>query len=70
MPLYEFVCDECGSQFEELVRSASAVGEVICPNCQSQRVNKMISTFASKIAGGSSFSVNSSAAASCSTGSV
>ena len=55
MPLFEFVCDECGQNFEELVRSANAIDEVICPGCQSEQVMKKLSTFASKISGGSSF---------------
>lgn len=68
MPIFEFVCTECGWPFEELVRSASVVSEVVCPACNSQNVTKKISTFASKIAGGSSFSFNSAPASSCSTG--
>lgn len=71
MPIFEFVCTECGKAFEELVRSASAVGEVVCPACQSQKIEKKISLFASKVsggAGGSSFSLSSGAA--CSTGST
>lgn len=69
MPIFEFVCAECGWPFEELVRSASAVSEVVCPACNSQHVKKKISTFASKVAGGgSSFSFNSAPASSCSTG--
>lgn len=70
MPIFEFVCSECGNPFEELVRSASAVSEVVCPSCGSQQVKKQISTFASKVSGGSAFSLSSPAASSCSTGSV
>ena len=47
MPIFEFVCQECGSPFEELVRSATAVDEVACPFCESEQVAKQISTFAS-----------------------
>jgi putative FmdB family regulatory protein len=68
MPIFEFVCAECGWPFEELVRSASAVDGVVCPACNSANVKKQISTFASKIAGGSSFSFNSAPASNCSTG--
>jgi len=68
MPMFEFVCAECGKPFEELVRSASAVNEVVCPACHSANVKKKISTFASKVAGGSSFSFNSAPASSCGTG--
>jgi putative FmdB family regulatory protein len=69
MPIFEFVCQECGAPFEELVRSATAVDEVECPNCYSDRVAKQISTFASKI-NGSSSSFSSAPAASCNTGSL
>ncbi len=69
MPIFEFVCQECGSPFEELVRSASATEEVTCPFCESDQVAKQISTFASKINGASS-SFSSAASASCNTGSL
>ena len=35
MPLYEYVCDECNTQFEVL-RSASDTEEVTCPECDAQ----------------------------------
>jgi len=66
MPLFEFVCSDCHRPFEELVRSASAISEVTCPKCGSSQVNKKISTFASRVSGGS-FSLGASSAASCST---
>lgn len=70
MPIFEFICNECGNPFEELVRSANAIDEVICPECHSQKVTKRISTFASRISGGGSSFPSYSSAASCSTGSV
>lgn len=69
MPLFEFVCSDCGQPFEELVRSSSAVDEVSCPVCGSKEIKKKISTFASKISAGGGFSLGASAA-SCSTGST
>jgi putative FmdB family regulatory protein len=70
MPIYEFVCADCGHPFEQLVLSASKVNEVTCPTCASQNVTKKISTFASKLSGGSSFSFAGSSSSSCNTGSV
>ena len=70
MPLFEFVCTACQGDFEELVRSASATDEVNCPKCGSPKVQKKISTFASKINGGSSFAFSSAPVSSCSTGST
>lgn len=69
MPIFEFVCTECGRPFEELVRSTGVIEAVICPLCGSSDVKKQISTFAARIAGGD-FKNNfaSSPAASCSTG--
>ncbi|MCJ7535795.1 MAG: zinc ribbon domain-containing protein [Anaerolineales bacterium] len=69
MPIFEFVCQDCGTPFEELVRSANSVGEVSCPFCESSQVAKQISTFASRVNGtGSSYS--SAPAASCNSGSL
>lgn len=69
MPIFEFVCTDCGEPFEELLRSASAIHEVNCPACGSPQIKKKISSFASKISGGNSFSLGA-AASSCSTGST
>jgi putative FmdB family regulatory protein len=70
MPLFEFVCIDCGRPFEELVLSTSKINEVICPICQSKNITKKISTFASRLSGGSNYSFGSTSSASCSTGSV
>lgn len=45
MPLFEFHCAKCESDFEELLPSAEAATDVVCPTCQSQRVAKKFSTF-------------------------
>jgi putative FmdB family regulatory protein len=69
MPIYEFMCSECKKPFEELVFSSSSTDKVDCPACGSKQVKRKMSTFSSKISGGSSLSLNSSSAA-CSPGSV
>ena len=43
MPIYEYVCMECESHFEELVRGDEAVA---CPDCSATNVAKQFSTFA------------------------
>ena len=69
MPLFEFVCETCKDDFEELVLGSSAIDTVTCPACGGQQVKKKLSTFASRVAGGSSsFSLGASSAASCSPG--
>ena len=56
MPLYEFDCSKCGTEFEELVMSSKpeAMAEVICPACGSHKVKKKVSAFAASVKGGSS----------------
>lgn len=61
MPIFEFMCTDCNEPFEELVRSANAIEGVDCPSCGSTHVKKMISTFASKVAGSGTSSYTSSA---------
>jgi putative FmdB family regulatory protein len=71
MPIFEFVCAECSQPFEELVLNTSKVSEVTCPACQSRNVTKKISTFASRLSGGSSAAFSSNySISSCSSGSV
>jgi putative FmdB family regulatory protein len=70
MPIFEFMCERCGTHFEELVRSSSSIEGVICPACDSAEVSKQISTFASKISGSSSSSRWSAPVSNCSTGSL
>jgi putative FmdB family regulatory protein len=41
MPIYEFLCQDCGFQFEKLVLGSREVPE--CPVCHKTRVVKMMS---------------------------
>ena len=34
MPIYEFLCLVCGSQFQSLVMGAKEEEELVCPQCQ------------------------------------
>ena len=43
MPIYEYACQDCGHDFEKLVRS-DTVPE--CPHCRSKRLDKQLSVFA------------------------
>ncbi|MDP9341023.1 MAG: zinc ribbon domain-containing protein [Actinomycetota bacterium] len=42
MPIYEYRCAECGTQFERLQNVAGAV-QPACPRCGSGQVAKLIS---------------------------
>jgi putative FmdB family regulatory protein len=44
MPVYEFLCQDCEKEFEELVLRHDEV--IRCPKCGSQRATKLLSSFA------------------------
>jgi len=46
MPLYEYKCESCGKTFEKLRRMQDADSELECPECDSRRVQRTFSTFA------------------------
>ncbi len=46
MPIYEFECQECGNEFEALVRLNEEY-RVVCPRCQAANLKKKISRTAS-----------------------
>jgi len=46
MPIYEYRCQTCGRQFEKIRRMADADKELECPDCQSKRVERTVSAFA------------------------
>ncbi len=43
MPIYEYVCEDCGSKFERLVRNGD---KVACPTCGEDHLKPQLSTFA------------------------
>ncbi len=43
MPIYEYRCDECGREFEALVRGERTPQ---CPGCASARLSRKLSVFA------------------------
>jgi len=51
MPIYEYACQGCNHRFEELVSSSGGT-LVACPECSSQEVEKLFSTFAAHGIGG------------------
>lgn len=51
MPLFEYRCDDCGSQFEKLVRRAADAEDVRCPQCGEAHVTTQLSTFAAHAGG-------------------
>jgi putative FmdB family regulatory protein len=50
MPIYDYLCEDCGARFEKLVlRPETDV--VTCPSCGKDRVTQQISLFLSPVPG-------------------
>lgn len=54
MPLYGFVCQECGEEFEELILGGSNTDDVRCPKCNAKNVERQLSLVAAMSRSGSS----------------
>ena len=61
MPLFEYLCPDCGSEFERIVPTHKT--PVVCEKCQSSRVEKKLSVFA--VAGGESENSTDSGCGTC-----
>lgn len=48
MPVYEYVCESCGHEFEELTLSMADADGQRCPACSSDRVTRKLSVFAAR----------------------
>jgi putative FmdB family regulatory protein len=61
MPLFEYLCQDCGRGFEKIVPRHDSPAD--CPHCNSERVEKQLSVFA--VAGSSSSSESMSEGTGC-----
>lgn len=52
MPIYEYICLECGHEFEKLVRNSTESNDIQCPECKSSQLEDKVSGFASVSAAG------------------
>lgn len=62
MPIYEYACHQCGSEFEALVRSST---QPECPQCHSTELEKKLSVFATATSGSEAMSASASPCGSC-----
>ncbi|MCS7027080.1 MAG: zinc ribbon domain-containing protein [Bryobacteraceae bacterium] len=46
MPIFEYVCEDCGIKFEKLIRRTAEANDLHCPTCSSDRLTQQLSTFA------------------------
>jgi putative FmdB family regulatory protein len=45
MPIYEYICKDCGERFETLRAMKDADAPMACQNCNSQHTSRMLSVF-------------------------
>ena len=64
MPIYSYVCKDCGEKFDLLIGISSEKTELKCEKCGSKNVSKTLSSFSV----GNSDSKFSSSGPSCPTG--
>jgi|Deesub1362B_J571_1020462.scaffolds.fasta_scaffold01736_7 putative FmdB family regulatory protein len=65
MPIYEFECQACHEEFEELVMGGNA--SIHCPSCGSERVKKLMSAAAFKCNGNFVSTTSSGGCSGCSS---
>jgi putative FmdB family regulatory protein len=51
MPIYEYLCQDCGAKFEKLVRRAADAAATECPSCGQKHLKQEYSTFAAHATG-------------------
>ena len=64
MPIYTYVCKDCGEKFDLLIGVTSEKTELKCKKCNSRKIDKILSSFSV----GSSKGKPSSSGPSCPTG--
>ena len=47
MPIYEYRCNDCGDEFPRLQKISATTEGVTCTKCESDNVERLLSTFAS-----------------------
>jgi len=52
MPIYEYLCDDCGEHYERIVMNGNT--KVTCPKCESSKKTIQLSVFAAPANGGKS----------------
>jgi putative FmdB family regulatory protein len=45
MPIYEYLCQDCGTKFEKLVRRSADAPKTECPSCGQKHLKQEYSTF-------------------------
>ena len=45
MPIYEYKCNRCGKEFEQLVFSSDREDDIACPSCGRKDTSRVLSSF-------------------------
>jgi len=53
MPIYEYRCKDCGNRFSRLQKIGASADGVKCPKCEGEKVERLLSSFASTSGGDS-----------------
>jgi len=67
MPIFEYLCDDCGNQFEKLVRRSEEADRTECPSCGRDHVTTRISSFAARTNGAAKETLPSCPSGMCAT---
>ncbi|WP_022855348.1 FmdB family zinc ribbon protein [Thermodesulfobacterium thermophilum] len=51
MPIYEFKCEDCKTEFEVFLKNKEELGSVECKNCKSKNVKRLMSVVNSIVSG-------------------
>jgi putative FmdB family regulatory protein len=61
MPVYEFLCRDCDTRFDDLVSMSAPLDDQSCPGCRSAEVVKLYSPFSVRSSTGQTISVDGTA---------
>jgi len=68
MPIYTYVCKDCGEKFDLLVGVTSKKTELKCNKCSSENIEKTLGSFSvGSSGGGANFSGSSCSTGTCPT---
>ena len=51
MPIYEFACEDCSKDSEQLIRTTDWQKDAQCPHCGSRNLDKKLSVFSASPSG-------------------
>ncbi len=65
MPIFEYLCKDCGKKFEALVYGSA---QAACPSCHGKKLEQQLSVFAVAAGGSKSAPASEAASLPCGTG--